>query len=57
MIKHNAITDIAIRIEDYFSDEIGYLSEDAWCDMQDNLKMIIENWLSENNIQYEKENQ
>jgi hypothetical protein len=56
MIKHNSITDIAIRIEDYFSDEIGYLSEDAWCDMQDNLKMIIENWLSENNIQFEQEN-
>lgn len=56
MIKHNAITDIAIRIEGYFYDEIGYLSEDAWCDTQDNLKMIIENWLSENNIQFEQEN-
>lgn len=56
MIDRNSITNIAIRIEDYFSDKLGELSEDAWCDMQDNLKMIIENWLSENNIQYEKEN-
>lgn len=57
MIDRDSITNMAIRIEDYFSDELGELSEDAWCDMQDNLKMIIENWLTENNIPFEKESQ
>lgn len=57
MIDRNSITNIAIRIEDYFCIETEELSEDAWSDMQDGLIMVIENWLSENNIPFEKENQ
>ena len=56
MIKRNAITDIAICIEDYFCIETEELSEDAWSEIQDGLIMVIENWLSENNIPFEKEN-
>lgn len=56
MIDRNSITDMAVRMESYFlSDEIKELSEDAWSDMQDGLITIIENWLVENNIQFEKE--
>jgi len=57
MIDRDSITNMAIRMEGYFSDEIGELSEDAWSDMQDGLIEIIENWLTENNIPFEKESQ
>ena len=61
MIKHNAITDISVRIEGLFSRENGEQDNDDWYEwknyMQNNIKTIVEGWLSENNIPFEKENQ
>ena len=53
-IDYNAVTNICIRIMDFFSPAESDREEDYDFEAQDELRIIIEAWLRQNNIPFEE---
>jgi hypothetical protein len=52
-ISDNAVTDICIRVMDLFTPEESGEEEDYDFETQDELKTIVQTWLTQNNISFE----
>ena len=53
-IDYNAVTNICIRIMDFFADEYPNIEENKYFVEQDYLRTVIEAWLRQNNIPFEE---